>query len=220
METDDFNILGASRTDTGVSCENGAFELFLKKELELTAFLKSVNSNLPNDIRILGGHPVSLDFNIIQDVSKKEYCYYFSFGQKFHPFRSATLAYFDGEFDVDQMRLVADLFYGTHDFRKFCNREKGDMDCVREIFSSHLELVGPLDFDQPVGQQVYRYRVSGKGFLMHQVRYMVGAMLMVGNGSIAIDELSTALELKTDQRSWVKAPANGLVLNNIRFLSL
>jgi tRNA pseudouridine38-40 synthase len=94
------------------------------------------------------------------------------------------------------------------------------MDCVREIFSSHLELVGPLDMDKPNAQQVYRYRVSGKGFLMHQVRYMVGAMLMAGNGSIPIDELYAALDLKTDKRPWVKVPANGLVLNNIRFTGL
>lgn len=216
----DFNILGASRTDAGVSCERGAFELFLNAELELAVFLKNVNSNLPSDIRLVGCHPVSLDFNIIQDVAEKEYCYYFSFGQKFHPLRSAILAYFDGEFDVDQLRLAAGLFKGTHDFRNFCHREKGDMDCVREIFSSQLELAGPLDFDRPDGQQVYRYRVSGKGFLMHQVRYIVGAMLMVGNGSIGINELHAALELKTDHRPWLKASGNGLVLNNVRFSGL
>lgn len=216
----DFNILGASRTDAGVSCEKGAFELFLKTDLDVQSFLKDVNSNLPADIRILGGHPVPLDFNVIQDVKEKEYCFYFTFGQKFHPFRSGTLAYFEGEFDVDQMRAAADLFNGTHDFRNFCHREKGDMDCVREIFSSKLEQFEALDFDNPDVQHVYRYRVSGTGFLMHQVRHMVGAMLVVGNGSIAVDELHAALELKTDQRPWVKAPANGLVLNNIRFSSL
>jgi tRNA pseudouridine38-40 synthase len=217
---EDFNILGASRTDAGVSCEKGAFELFLKTELDVHSFLKNLNSNLPADIRVFGGHPVSLDFNIIQDVSEKEYCYYFSFGLKFHPFLSATMAYFDGKYDEGQMQLTADLFNGKHDFRNFCHRGKGEMDCVREIFSSYLELVGPLDMDKPNAQPVYRYRVSGKGFLMHQVRYMIGAMLMVGNGSIPIDELHVALELKTYKRPWVKAPANGLVLNNIRFTGL
>jgi tRNA pseudouridine38-40 synthase len=217
---EDFNILGASRTDAGVSCEKGAFELFLKTELDVQSFLKNLNSNLPADIRVFGGHPVSLGFNIIQDVSEKEYCYYFSFGLKFHPFQSATMAYFDGDFGVDLLRSAAEKFNGKHDFRNFCHGGKEEMDCVREIFSSHLELVGPLDMDKPNAQQVYRYRVSGKGFLMHQVRHMVGAMLMVGNGSIAIDELHAALELKSDLRPWVKVPANGLVLNNIRFTGL
>ena len=217
---EDFNILGASRTDAGVSCEKGAFELFLKTELEVKSFLKNLNSNLPADIRVFGGHPVSLDFNIIQDVSEKEYCYYFSFGQKFHPFRSATLAFFEGEYDIAQMQLSVALFPGEHDFRNFCHREKGDTNCVREIFSFHLELVGPLDIYKPNGQQVYRFRVSGKGFLMHQVRYMIGALLMVGNGSLGIDDLHAALKLKSVQRPWVKVPANGLVLHNIRFSGL
>lgn len=220
LSHEDFNILGASRTDAGVSCEKGAFELFLKTELDIQSFLKNLNSNLPADIRVFGGLQVPLDFNIIQGVSEKEYCYYFAFDQKFHPFRSAVMAYFDGEYDVGKMQLAADLFSGSHDFRNFCHREKSGSDCVREIITSKIELVGPLEVLDPEGQQVCRYRVSGKGFLMHQVRYMVGAMLMVGSGSISIDLLKSALELKSDQRPWVKAPANGLVLNNIKFSGL
>ncbi len=48
---DDFKTIGCSRTDSMVSANQSAFELFVKEDLDILAFLAKLNSNLPPDIR-------------------------------------------------------------------------------------------------------------------------------------------------------------------------
>lgn len=213
---EEFNILSAGRTDSGVSCHRGAFELFNIAEIDLPSFIDQVNENLPDDIRLLQGKRVSLDFNIIQDVTAKEYRYYFSTGEKFHPFAAGNLTYFTGELDIDSMKAAADIFVGEHDFRRFCAKQKQSDNYHRQIFESEI-LEDSLILTDGSSLKRYCYRVKGKGFLMHQVRLMMGSLLEVGKGIFTISDIQEVLKSQETSPLSGKVSANGLVLYDVEF---
>ena len=62
----DFKTIGAGRTDSKVSAHTYVFQLFIDEDVTKESFLKSFNSNSPNDIRALSIESVTLNFNIIQ----------------------------------------------------------------------------------------------------------------------------------------------------------
>jgi tRNA pseudouridine38-40 synthase len=213
---EDFNILSAGRTDSGVSCYRGAFELFNIAEIDLPSFIDQVNENLPDDIRLLEGQRVSLDFNIIKDVLAKEYRYYFAVGEKFHPFAAGNLTYFQGNVDIAKMKSCAGLFVGEHDFRRFCAKQKQSDNYHREIFESEI-LEDKLILADGSDLERYCYRVKGKGFLMHQVRLMMGSLLALGRGEITENDIQEALKSEETSPFSGKVSTNGLVLYDVEF---
>lgn len=216
---EDFSVLGASRTDSGVSCERGAFQLFLKTPLEQSDFLEKVNENLPADIRILSFQQVPITFNIIQAIAWKEYHYHMAFGEKFHPFASANLGYFPGNPDLKKMQEAAPLFTGRHDFRRFCSIDKVTDNYRRAIFLSEL-IPHPQAGHALIPENALIFKVRGNGFLRYQVRMMVSALVEVGLGNLSLEAISQAL-LSEDKSPLVRhAPANGLVLFDLGFKNL
>lgn len=213
---EDFTVLGASRTDSGVSCLKGAFELFLSSPLDPDPFLLTLNENLPSDIRILKGQRVPLDFNIIQDVDVKQYGYYFVTGDKPHPFFAGSLEYAGKTLDIPLMQKGAKLFIGKHDFRRFCSHGRQTDDFVREISRAEIAAAESIWGSIPA-DNVYVFRVRAGGFLMHQVRRMVAALILLGKGEMSMEDISKALVSPEKSAFPPKAPANGLVLEEVFF---
>lgn len=213
---EDFTILGSSRTDTGVSCLQGAFVIYLRETVDWNDLLELSNEHLPADIRLLYARSVDRSFNVIQHVVKKRYGYYFSLGEKPHPFQSGALAYAGNRLDIGVMQEAASLFVGRHDFRRFCTHGKQLDDFVREIFVSALV---PLDGGSEFwpNKDVYVFRVDGSGFLMHQVRRMAAALFMVGRGELSKQALEAALADPTTSPISPKAAPQGLVLEEVFF---
>ncbi|MBS9522604.1 tRNA pseudouridine(38-40) synthase TruA [Litoribacter alkaliphilus] len=212
---DDFSILPAGRTDAGVSCQKGAFELFLTEPAQEQQLLQNLNDYLPLDIRILDIQPVPLSFNVIQDVAYKEYRYYFSFGNKPHPFNAAHIVNFEGQLDVELMGKAASLFKGEHDFRRFCVRKKVD-NYRRLIMESGIcRMEEPMGYFAP--EQVYYYKVKGTGFLTHQIRQMMGALVEVGMGKLGLEDVEEALKSELINPLSFSVPAQGLVMHEVVF---
>jgi tRNA pseudouridine38-40 synthase len=212
---EDFTILGASRTDSGVSCNRGAFELFLKHEVS-SDLVGKINAYLPSDIRILEMKTVSLDFNIIQDVAWKEYHYHFAFGEKFHPFAAGNLTFFEGFPDVELMKEGAKCFVGKYDFRRFCSIDKVTENYVREIFETKITN-HPFAGQGFIPESAFTFSVKGAGFLRYQVRIMMGALLDLGLGKISLEELIGAFDSKESGPIAIAVPAYGLVLEKVEF---
>ncbi|MBT0811133.1 tRNA pseudouridine(38-40) synthase TruA [Litoribacter ruber] len=212
---DDFSILPAGRTDAGVSCERGAFELFTVEPIDPESFLKLLNDYLPLDIRILAIEPVPLTFNVIQDVAHKEYRYYFSLGEKPHPFNAAHIVNFEGQLDVEMMGKAANLFQGEHDFRRFCVRKKVENYRRLILESSIHPLEQPMGYFAP--KQVFYYKVKGTGFLTHQIRQMMGALVEVGMGKLGLEDVEEALKSELINPLSFSVPAQGLVMHEVVF---
>jgi tRNA pseudouridine38-40 synthase len=209
-------ILGASRTDAMVSARHSAFCLSLEADTDIAALVADLNAHLPADIRILGGEPAPLGFNIINSPRTKTYHYYFSFGKKAHPFCAPFLTPFPDDLDIDLMKAGAVLFEGKHDFRQYCTRPGEQTRVRRRILLSRID----QNRDMAAGffpGETWVYRIRAKGFLRNQVRLMMGQLVCLGRGDIGVKGVEQSLSGVQDTPLKTIAPASGLMLHHIEF---
>eukprot|EP00656_Telonema_subtile_P026619 TRINITY_DN28600_c0_g1_i2.p1 TRINITY_DN28600_c0_g1~~TRINITY_DN28600_c0_g1_i2.p1 ORF type:complete len:169 (-),score=34.08 TRINITY_DN28600_c0_g1_i2:15-521(-) len=130
-----------------------------------------------------------------------------------------------GPLDFSAMRAAAEAFVGEHNFRAFTKAER-DKDCTRTVLAVHIIEEGsvvtvPFLGDVPVcceqQSSFVRFRFQGHGFLTHQIRRMVGALLLVGAGRIDPSEIAAALE-QPHTAPWYTA-GSGLCVSKVTALS-
>ncbi len=211
-----FKILGASRTDSKVSANHSAFELFVNRPLAPDQLLTDLNLNLPNDIRILEIEEKDQHFSIINAPRIKEYIYLFAFGEKFHPFCAPLMSSFQGQLDIDLMKQGALLFQGTHNFIQYCTQPKPGTVVEREVLASKIEENRKYQASF-FPEKSYAYTVRAKGFLRYQIRLMMGQLLRLGRGEISLNDIRQSLNGKNHQPLKYIAPSSGLILNKMEF---
>jgi tRNA pseudouridine38-40 synthase len=135
--------------------------------------------------------------------------------------------------DPEKLDACARSFEGKHDFRSFAasdpdlsERESSaaseeiddgaalriePQSTVRTIYSSAWE---PQAAD--TGAMLV-YRVRGNGFLHHMVRNLVGTMIDVGRGQLAIKEIPRILAARDRSAAGPTAPARGLFLHSVEY---
>jgi len=78
---------------------------------------------------------------------------------------------------------------------------------VRTIFSSAWERTG----------DEFVYTVRGSGFLHHMVRNLVGTFILVGRGTLHVDDISRIIEKRNRSAAGATAPAAGLYLVSVDY---
>ena len=188
----DYRTLGCGRTDAKVSADDYAFELFTNEELLPDQLLHKLNINLPSDIRAKSVKPVDAKFNVIQSARTKEYHYYFSSGEKSHPYNAPFIRDFGKQLDMEKMQEAVKLFVGTHNFKRYAAKPSPDTVFEREILSAVIEpntkFTGKF-----APQNAFVFKVKAKGFMRYQVRLMMGALVEVGRGVWSPDDLAHSL---------------------------
>jgi len=213
---EDFKILGCGRTDAKVSADDFAFELFINESFETNALLKRLNKELPSDIRAKSVDIVDADFNIIQHSKIKEYHYYFSSGEKSHPFNAPLIRDFGELLNIELMQEAAQLFMGVHNFKRYASKPSENTIFEREILLSVIE-ENTRFIDAYNPSDAYVFKVRSKGFLRYQVRLMVGALVDVGQGVWSIDDLKESLSNYNGMQVRHIAPSSGLILHRVEF---
>lgn len=212
-----FKTLGVGRTDSKVSASQYGFQLFLNSKTLEENFLEVLNYNLPPDINAISIKNVSSDFNIIHSSKFKEYHYYFSFGQKNHPFAAPFMVGLNEHLDIDLMKIGANLFEGEHYFHKYCTKPSENTVFKRVIDSCEIveNTILQANF---FPNKSYVLKVRGKGFLRYQIRLMMGTLFELGRGHIDLGYIEKSLQEDND-RGYMReiAPASGLQLYDVVF---
>ncbi len=213
---DRFKTMGSSRTDSKVSANHAAFELFLETPIDKSEFLKDFNSNLPNDIRAIKIEEVDEHFNIIQTPKLKSYLYLFTFGEKPHPFSAALMTYFKGDLDIELMMEGAKLFEGKHNFVKYCTKPSPNTDFNREVnLCSIMENTAySASFFPKVS---YALNIQSAGFMRYQVRLIMGQLIRLGRHEIDLATIAESLSGEDRTALDQIAPGSGLILQDIEF---
>jgi tRNA pseudouridine38-40 synthase len=212
-----YKTLGVGRTDAKVSASNYGFQLFVDFEIETKEFLESFNLNTTADIKALSIEKVTSTFNIINSSKIKEYHYYFSFGEKPHPFSAPFLVGINQELDLELMKKGAFLFEGAHYFHKYCTKPSATTIFKRTIDSCEIveNTILQANF---FPTKSYVLKVKGKGFLRYQIRLMMGTLFELGKGTIDLEFIENSLKVDND-RKFLRAiaPASGLQLYDVEF---
>lgn len=212
-----FRTFSSSRTDTMVSANKMLVLLQTRGKIDTEDVLAKLNINLPQDIKALSleHHPDKID--IIGDVKEKTYHYYFSYGEKLNPMAAPFMHSFQKQLDLDLIKKGCREFLGPKHFAHYCYRGNEEKNYDRELTEVAIyenDIIQANFFPQ----KSYYLKVRGKGFMRHQIRLMVGALINLGTGEISIEQLRDSL-MKDYQGEKVNfiAPAAPLVLFDIKF---
>lgn len=213
-----FKTIGVGRTDAKVSSTDFAFQLFIDSKLDLDTFIDLFNLNAPADVKVYAIEEIKdKKFNIIQHPKIKEYRYYFSYGEKNHPYSAPFLVGYLDTLDIEKMKLAARLFEGEHDFTNYCKRPNEATKVIRSIKSCQIMENNELRASF-FPERSYVLVIRGSGFLRNQIRLMMGALERVGRGIYDLEFISKSLEVgNTIEMDKVVAPASGLHLHKIDF---
>jgi tRNA pseudouridine38-40 synthase len=213
-----YKTLGIGRTDAKVSANKYIFQLFINEEIHNTSFLESLNYNFPNDFRALAIEKTNRKFNIIQQPKIKEYLYFFSFGEKIHPFAAPIMTGFIDILDIELMKEGAKLFQGEHYFHKYCTKPSDKTIFFRNILKCEI-IQNNIYSANYFPKNSFVLKVKGSGFLRYQVRLIMGILADLGRGGVNLEYIKLSLQKDNDRKPLKYiAPASGLQLFDIELL--
>jgi tRNA pseudouridine38-40 synthase len=211
-----YKTIGVGRTDAKVSANSYYLQLFRDTEIDEAFFLKSLNSNFSPDFRAVSIKKVATSFNIIQVAKIKEYHYYFSFGEKNHPFAAPFIVNIDEILNIERMMEAANLFEGEHHFHKYCTKPSEHTNFKRTIAACEIveNTVLTASF---FPEKSYLLKVRGTGFLRYQIRLMMATLFEVGKGNLDLKFIKASLKEDNDRMFFRNiAPSSGLQLYDIQ----
>ena len=224
---------GSGRTDAGVHALAQVASFPLRAPIPATNLERALNRTLPPSIRITEARTVGSTFHARHSAVAKTYEYRILRAPFCPPFLARYVYACPWALDRNRLQAAAQVFLGEHDFRSFAasdpdrserepNAARGahradappriaPQSTVRTLFASAWE-------QRPdAAGELLVYRVRGNGFLHHMVRNLVGTMIEVGRGRLAIEAVPGILAARVRAAAGPTAPARGLFLHSVEY---
>jgi tRNA pseudouridine38-40 synthase len=235
---------GSGRTDAGVHALAQVMTFVTESSIPTTNFVKTLNDVLPPSVRVLEVEEAPADFHARHSARAKTYRYRIYRKAICPPFLARYVWHYPYPLAEEEMERSAILVTGEHDFTSFAavdperrredaaglrpapasvrldsgqvpNRSRTSSDeagvaavsNVRNIFSSSWERL----------DEELVYTVRGSGFLHHMVRNLVGTFVLVGKGTLQVQDISRILTARNRSAAGATAPASGLYLVGVEY---
>ena len=204
---------GSGRTDAGVHALGQVMTFVTESAVPTENFLKAMNDILPPAIRVLQVTEAPTEFHARHSARAKSYRYRIYRESICPPFLARHVWHYPYPLKEGAMAPAAALVVGEHDFTSFAavdperGREDEPVFNVRSIFSSTWERSG----------EELVYTVKGSGFLHHMVRNLVGTFILVGKGTLQVEDIGRILAARNRSAAGATAPATGLYLVNVEY---
>lgn len=204
-------VQAASRTDAGVHAKGQVVNILLSKaKPSLNQLWMSLNGLLPKDLVVLDVLQAADNFHPTLACISKEYHYSVCYGATQLPQLRLYSWHYSHSLDINKMRQAAAYLIGRHDFSAFCNFKKNSQ------YKHYERDVQAIDIIHSDEHQV-RFKIIGNNFLYKMVRNLVGTLVYVGCGKIAVESLPAILSSKKRAQAGVTAPAHGLCLYQVNY---
>ena len=205
-------IRAAGRTDAGVHARGQVAHFDSGTRLSSVDLCRALNAVLPADVAVRAVHEVSDDFDARRDAIRKRYVYRILHCATPSPLLSRYSWHIRGPLDMAAMQRAAEELEGTHEFAAFRGAPGGppaDEGTQRTL--DRLELA--RDGDQ------IRITAEARGFLRYMVRNLVGTLVEVGQGRLAVTRIPELLESRDRSQVSPTAPSHGLCLEGVTYPS-
>ena len=201
-------IQTAGRTDAGVHATHQVAHVDLAKEWPTDTVRDATNAHLkPEPVSILHAEIVPDTFNARMSARRRHYLYRILNRRAPAAVDLNRVWHVPWPLDADAMHAAAQTLVGRHDFTTFRAAE-----CQAD---SPVRTLDRLDVTRD-GKDI-RIAASARSFLHHQVRSMVGTLMLVGATRWSAAEVREALEAKDRKRCGPTAPACGLYLVGVDY---
>ena len=211
---EDIEIIGASRTDSGVHAYGNIAVFDTNSRIPSEKFAIGLNHYLPEDIRVQKSDEVESDYHPRYRNTEKTYEYTILNTKINLPTYSRYSYHVYHPLDFEAMKEAAELLVGEHDFSAFCSAGSQVKSKVRTIYEVSLDKQKVMGCN---GGDLIRIRVRGNGFLYNMVRIISGTLVEVGLGKIKPEEIKTIIESKDRQKAGKTLPAHGLYFMNVNY---
>jgi len=201
-------VQGAGRTDAGVHACGQVAHVDLSREWDTDTVRDALNAHLrPHSVAILSAARVADDFNARTSARRRHYLYRIVN-------RRADLALERGRawrvprpLDAAAMHAAAQCLTGRHDFTTFRAAECQAKSPVKTLDTLAVARLG----------DEIEITTVARSFLHHQVRSMVGSLVLVGEGRWRSEDLARALDARDRAACGPVAPPDGLYLMRVDY---
>jgi tRNA pseudouridine38-40 synthase len=201
-------LYGAGRTDAGVHALGQVAHFDLARDWRADRVRDALNAQLrPHPIAVVAAEKVDPAFDARFSAKRRHYLYRVVN-------RRADLALdrhrawrVPRRLDATAMHEAAQALVGRHDFTTFRAAE-----CQAK---SPVKTLDRLAADRS-GDEI-RIFASARSFLHHQVRSMVGSLVLVGEGKWSAEDLAAAVAARSRSACGPVAPPEGLYLLSVEY---
>jgi tRNA pseudouridine38-40 synthase len=209
MAGEKVRLICAGRTDTGVHATGQVVHFDTVATRPESAWVKGVNTMLPESIAILWAKQVREDFHARFCALTRRYSYILSNRAVRPAIGAGTVGWFPLPLDIEVMREAAAFLVGRHDFSAFRSVQCQAKSPVRDLRRIEIESRG--DF--------IRFSLEANAFLHHMVRNIVGCLVYIGKGRYPPDWLADILAARERSKAAPTFPPDGLYLTGVDYAS-
>ena len=202
------SVQGAGRTDAGVHALGQVCHLDLSKDWSEDTVRDAFNAHLrPHPIAVIAAEQVDEAFDARFSAIKRHYLYRIINRRADLTFERGRAWRIAKPLNSAAMHAAAQRLVGRHDFTTFRHAE-----CQAK---SPVKTLDRLDVSR--SKDDIHVAASARSFLHTQVRSMVGALALVGEGKCSADDISLALYRRDRTACAPVAPADGLYLVKVDY---
>ncbi len=207
LSKEQITIHGSGRTDAGVHALGQVIHFSTNLNIPVEKWPLAIRNFLPEDIIVRRAFRVADDFHARYDAIGKVYRYQIDCGTVPNVFHRRYSYHYPYSLNTDLIQAAILHLIGTHDFSAFCASGTTIEDKVRTLYEITLTDDGDL----------LKIDFHGNGFLYNMVRILIGTLLRVGGGRIAVSDIPEIIASKDRHRAGVTAPAHGLTLLKVEY---
>jgi tRNA pseudouridine38-40 synthase len=224
------NVLpqGSGRTDAGVHALAQVASFATASAIPTENWMKALNDILPPSIRVLEVTEAAPEFHARKSARAKTYRYRIHRAAICPPFLARYVWHYPCPLEESAMVAAARVVVGEHDFTSFAavDAERVERmaagenvhtttDRTSNVRPTNVRTIFASSWTRE-GEELI-YTVRGNGFLHHMVRNLVGTFLMVGKGTVSLEDLRRILDARERTAAGATAPASGLYLVEVEY---
>lgn len=192
----------AGRTDSGVHATHQIIHFDTCAERSPRSWILGANSHLPDSVRLHWAQPVVPQFHARFSALSRTYRYLIS-NQVHRPaLNHGGLTWVIYPLNVELMKSAVSPLLGEHDFSAFRGAGCQSLSAFRNVQRVDIARRGDLVVVE----------ITANAFLLHMVRNIVGALMLVGRGERPPHWIAELLLGRDRTKGAATAPPNGLYL--------
>ena len=199
------STMAAGRTDTGVHAKQMFAHFDYENDLDATDLVFKLNSFLPKDVVIHDIFKVKEEAHSRFNAISRTYLYRIAL--KKNAFTNNDTFYVRQTLDIENMMEATKILFQYKDFQCFSKSNTDVKTYHCNIMKAEWILVN----------NELQFTIKADRFLRNMVRAIIGTLINIGLGKIAVDDLHTIIKSKNRSEAGFSVPAHALYLTAVQY---